>query len=291
MRWPTSRRMARSTRAPAVGPHGRAGRLLARRGVFGQRADEPAEGGPPATFVRATTSAWRRCRTSSASSRSPKRYRRTRSSNEASRSPPTVWRHDRRKGGGLYAVNPIEQILNPVHPGSVARSSSTGGRWSCPIHPATDMTKALRTGGIMTDLYTARKHRPGDAPDTTLSGRFGQPSGNTGHASDLVTRHLGACDGAACHPRSPRTRPPASEPHPGRSRLAREAASTRVGFHTTRVTSSRRRPSLRRTARRSPRSRRADDSGTILAGDVAGERGTCAADRAVVEQQQDRRLS
>jgi hypothetical protein len=59
-----------------------------------------------------------------------------------------------------------------------------------PYSQATDMTKALRDGGVKTDLYTAYKRRPGDAPDTTLSGRFGEPSGNTGHASDRVTRHL-----------------------------------------------------------------------------------------------------
>lgn len=95
------------------------------------------------------------------------------------------------KPAAYHAVNPIEHIPE-------IRSSGLRGAilvhgvddGLVPYTQATDMTKALRTGGIKTDLYTARKRRPGDAPDTTLSGRFGQPSGNTGHASDLVTRHL-----------------------------------------------------------------------------------------------------
>jgi hypothetical protein len=59
-----------------------------------------------------------------------------------------------------------------------------------PYTQAKDMTKALRKGHVKTDLYTAYKRRPGDTPDTTLSGRLGQESGNTGHAADWATRHL-----------------------------------------------------------------------------------------------------
>ena len=52
------------------------------------------------------------------------------------------------------------------------------------------MTKALRTGGIKTDLYTARKRRPATHRIRRSAAASEQPSGNTGHASDLVTRHL-----------------------------------------------------------------------------------------------------
>jgi dienelactone hydrolase len=95
------------------------------------------------------------------------------------------------KPAAYHAVNPIEHIRE-------IRSSGVRGAilvhgiddGLVPYGQATDMTKALRAAGIRTDLYSARKRRPGDAPDTTLSGRFGTPSGNTGHASDKVTRHL-----------------------------------------------------------------------------------------------------
>jgi hypothetical protein len=90
-----------------------------------------------------------------------------------------------------HAVSPIEHT---------ARIRASGIRGVILVHgaddglvpysQATDMTKALRKAGVKTDLYTARKRRPGDTPDTTLSGRFGEPSGDTGHAPDWATHHL-----------------------------------------------------------------------------------------------------
>lgn len=81
---------------------------------------------------------------------------------------------DRLKGAGLKGVF----LVHGVDDGLV------------PYSQATDMTKALRAAGVRTDLLTARKRRPGDVDDTTLSGRFGPPSGDSGHAPDWSLRHL-----------------------------------------------------------------------------------------------------
>jgi pimeloyl-ACP methyl ester carboxylesterase len=95
------------------------------------------------------------------------------------------------KPAAYHAVNPIEHV---------AEIKASGLRGAVFVHgiddglvpytQATDMTKALRKAGVKTDLYSARMRRPGDVPDTTLSGRFGEPSGNTGHAPDWAIRHL-----------------------------------------------------------------------------------------------------
>src|SRR4051794_11063836 len=95
------------------------------------------------------------------------------------------------KPEAYHAVSPIEHIKRLRKSGIrgviLVHGSDDG---LVPYSQATDMTKALRDGGVKTDLYTAYKRRPGDEPDTTLSSRFGEPSGNTGHASDRATRHL-----------------------------------------------------------------------------------------------------
>lgn len=90
-----------------------------------------------------------------------------------------------------HAINPIEHIA-AIRAAGIRGVILVHGvdDGLVPYSQATDMTKALRQGGIKTDLYTARKRRPGDVPDTTLSGRFGKPSGNTGHAPDWAVRHL-----------------------------------------------------------------------------------------------------
>ena len=95
------------------------------------------------------------------------------------------------KPAAYHAVNPIEHV---------DKIKASGLRGAFLVHgvddglvlyqQAVDMTKALREAGIRTDLWTARKRRPGDEPDTTLSGRGGEPSGNSGHASDTAIRHL-----------------------------------------------------------------------------------------------------
>jgi hypothetical protein len=95
------------------------------------------------------------------------------------------------KPEAYHAINPIEHIAQ-------IRASKIRGVFLVhgvddglvPYSQATDMAKALRDGGVKTDLLTARKRRPGDEPDTTLSGRFGQPSGDSGHASDTAIHHL-----------------------------------------------------------------------------------------------------
>ena len=95
------------------------------------------------------------------------------------------------KPEAYHAVNPIEHV-NAI--------KASGLRGAFLVHgsddglvlyqQSVDMTKALRKAGVKTDLWTAGKRRPGDEPDTTLSGRGGQPSGNSGHASDAAIRHL-----------------------------------------------------------------------------------------------------
>ena len=95
------------------------------------------------------------------------------------------------KPAAYHRVSPIEHIK------AIRRSGIRGvilvhgiDDGLVPYNQAKDMTKALRKGHVKTDLYTAYKRRPGDTPDTTLSGRLGQPSGNTGHAPDWATHHL-----------------------------------------------------------------------------------------------------
>ena len=95
------------------------------------------------------------------------------------------------KPEAYHAVNPIEhvdRIKASGLKGAILVHGSDDGL--VPYSQSVDMTKALRDHGIRTDLYTARKRRPGDDPDTTLSGRFGEPSGDSGHASDASTNHL-----------------------------------------------------------------------------------------------------
>ncbi len=95
------------------------------------------------------------------------------------------------KPAAYHAVNPIEHV---------DRIKASGLRGAFLVHgiddglvlysQATDMTKALRKAGIKTDLWTARKRRPGDEPDTQLSARAGNPGPDSGHASDTATHHL-----------------------------------------------------------------------------------------------------
>jgi hypothetical protein len=95
------------------------------------------------------------------------------------------------KPAAYHAVNPIEHV-------DKIKASGLRGAFLVhgvddglvPYQQSVDMTKALRDAGIKTDFWTARKRRPGDEPDTTLSGRFGTPSGDSGHASDTAIKHL-----------------------------------------------------------------------------------------------------
>jgi acetyl esterase/lipase len=95
------------------------------------------------------------------------------------------------KPAAYHAVSPIEHV---------DRIKASGLRGAFLVHgiddglvlysQATDMTKALRKAGVKTDLWTARKRRPGDEPDTQLSARAGNPGPDSGHASDTAIHHL-----------------------------------------------------------------------------------------------------
>jgi dipeptidyl aminopeptidase/acylaminoacyl peptidase len=95
------------------------------------------------------------------------------------------------KPAAYHAVSPIEHV---------DRIKASGLRGAIFVHgiddglvlyqQSVDMTKALRKAGIKTDLWTARKRRPGDEPDTQLSARGGNPGPDSGHASDTAIHHL-----------------------------------------------------------------------------------------------------
>jgi hypothetical protein len=90
-----------------------------------------------------------------------------------------------------HAVNPIEHVDRIKASGLKGVFLVHGvDDGLVPYTQSTDMRTALRDAGVKAELISAQKRRPGDVPDTTLSGRFGTPSGNSGHAPDWSVRHL-----------------------------------------------------------------------------------------------------